>query len=118
MKIRTREEILDNRLQEFNGYMRHEYKQLCHEAMEEYADLKLSLVHHNENKWLSTDMPKDGTKIIRWNKMWKCPQCVYYNDRFSGHASCVWITGDHSNSYPEESFLPNFWMASLPEPLL
>lgn len=109
MTMKTKEEILDKRLDMFNGYMRHPYKQLCYEAMEEYAV---------QIKWLSSDMPKDGTKIMRWNKMWKCAQCVYYKEGLSNHASCVWITADHSNSYPEESFTPNFWMPSLPEPLL
>ena len=61
-------------------------------------------------KWSSVGMPKDGTKIIRWNQVWKIPQVVFYNDKLSEFKDCVWITGDGSNSYPEETFTENSWM--------
>jgi hypothetical protein len=80
----------------------------------------LKYIEHIESelneKWIKAEVPKDGTKVIRWAKVWKIPLCVFYQKNRSDDESCVWITGDLSHSYPEESFLPNIYMPLLKKP--
>lgn len=51
--------------------------------------------------WLIDDMPKDGTPILRWHKMWKCPIAVRY---IPGKFDHPWIEKTLTTSWPEESF--------------
>ena len=85
-------------------------KELKNEYRNEYRNIIF------EEHWIKAEVPKDGTKVIRWNEVWKIPQCVFYKEGMSAEKSCVWITGDMSNSYPEESFLPNIYMPLIKKP--
>ena len=63
----------------------------------------------SQDKWVSAEPPKDGSKIIRWHKLQKSPLIVFYKKGFSPHKGCDWVTIDCSNSYPEESFEVNIF---------
>jgi hypothetical protein len=64
--------------------------------------------------WRYSDMPKDGTVIMRWHKLYKCPIAVYYKERTELHLE--WVERTMSNSWPEESFAPEAWMPIPAEP--
>lgn len=64
-----------------------------------------------EQGWVSEDMPKDGTVIQRWHKLWNCPVSVKYIPNMFEHE---WIEATLTHSWPNESFT-NYWR-SLPSP--
>lgn len=65
-----------------------------------------------EKGWIFGDVPKDGQMIIRWHEIWKKPVFVTYNERFE----YPWIDSLMSNTWPEESFVPNCYMLFTPTP--
>ncbi len=73
-----------------------------------YVELDLKNALASQGKWVSMDMPKDGTKIIR-NHVLYGAMVVYYKKGVSAHKDCVWITTDASNSYPEHAFTKSIW---------
>ena len=58
-------------------------------------------------EWNYTDMPKDGTRILRWHNVWRCPIAVFYKE---GEGHLEWIEASLSNSWPEGSFAPDAWV--------
>lgn len=74
------------------------------------------MVKSENMTWKTGNVPKDGRRIIRWMKYWRCALCVYYREGVSEDKACVWITSDSSNSYPEESFIPDVWIIQPREP--
>ncbi len=78
---------------------------------------KVSIEPIELDMWLRSDMPKDGTKIIRWNKIWHTEMGVKYNVNHN-ELALEWITSDCSISYPEESFEPNVWKFNSPPSII
>ncbi len=67
-------------------------------------------------KWNSSEPPKDGRKIIRWHKVWKCSVSVYYAPQNEQDDNkCFWTTSTKSQTWPEEAFLPE-WREELEAP--
>lgn len=65
-------------------------------------------------------IPKDGTVIQRWHRLWKCPVSVKFvkwaeRRRIGVRMDCEWITGTLDNTWPEEAFEP-YWMPLPPAP--
>lgn len=55
--------------------------------------------------------PPTDRDIIRVHKLWKCIICVRYKPGLV--EDCPWVTRTQTNSWPEESFLPNVWAESM-----
>lgn len=67
-------------------------------------------------EWDYTDPPKDGTKIVRWHRIWKCIVTVRW-DVFPAEIenTTPWIDGTCTATWPEEAFLPG-WMPLIDGP--
>lgn len=98
-------------MQKNNYVIRTDNSQVVMNLQKTIAELNLKI---EESEWISVEIPKDGTTIIRWHNVWKIPMVVKYNINECRFA-LEWITGDLSNSYPEQSFEPNLWQP-LPKP--
>ena len=82
----------------------------------ELLENSIDVLSSKEKNWIKADVPKDGSRIIRWHKILNIPLFVFYKEGMSSHKSCVWVTIDCSNSYPEESFLPNIYAFLIKKP--
>jgi hypothetical protein len=63
--------------------------------------------------WNKTEPPKDGTRILRWHKIYKCTVSVYYNENNAvqddgSSNGCVWTTSTLNCTWPEGAFL-EYW---------
>lgn len=65
-------------------------------------------ISHN---WIISDVPKDGSIVMRWHRVQNVPCFVFYSEVF-GKDECNWIESTKTNRWPEESFVPGIWNLS------
>jgi hypothetical protein len=70
----------------------------------------------NEDAWISSEPPKDGTKILRWHKLWQCPIAVKANNLEDSRLTFPWVECSLSTAWPEDSFVKDKWMPLPPPP--
>ena len=89
-----------------------EKKRLCHlhntKSCYEIYNLehKLQLKEVEKWDWKYKDLPKNGTKIIRWHQIWKCPVAVFY---CKTDPVFPWTQSAGGTVWSEESFTPDAW---------
>jgi len=58
--------------------------------------------------------PKDGTSILAWHTVWKCPVSVYWREKPKVYpVECKWLESTLTTAWPERAF--THWMP-LPAP--
>lgn len=70
--------------------------------------------------WLSTEPAKDGRRILRFHRIYKCIVTVFYQPKNAigedgENNGCVWTTGTLSQTWPEGAFCPE-WAEELQPP--
>ena len=50
--------------------------------------------------------PRDGTNIMLWHKVWKCPVSAFYGETY--RKDCPWTQTTNTTIWPEEAF--THWM--------
>lgn len=60
-----------------------------------------------EDGWQPLEtIPKDGTVIQRWHKVWKCPVAVYFIDKMNREFG--WVEQTKTTTWPDEAFTPHW----------